>query len=168
MSRGDTLIEVLLGWAVGLAVAGVIYGPIIAISQGAGMEGVLRGVTMTPTYLALSYTIGAMISVPLVVLGFGAAVLAGPHPARHPWRWAIGVALVGAALYALGDALVRGDLLSGAAGLLARPPEPVLVADATIVGVAVFCGTLVYCQRLHRRRPERGGAIGIKPKPPGR
>ncbi|MEM7491480.1 MAG: hypothetical protein AAF390_20375 [Pseudomonadota bacterium] len=156
MNAGDTAIEVLLAWAVGLTIAGLVYGPIIAVSQGAGWAGVLDGITMIPTNLMLSFTIGAMISVPIMALGILLALLAGPRAGERPVFWTLVTAAGGTILFGLGDAVARGDLL-GEGGWPIRPPAPVLIADLTIIALAVSGGALFYCRRLRARLPTMGG-----------
>lgn len=150
MTPGNTVIEVLLAWVVGLTIAGLVYGPIIAVSQGGGWPGALDGLRLTPTYLLLSFTIGAMISIPLMVLGVLAAFLVGPRAAQRPLFWTVVSCAGGTVFYGLGDAVARGDLLASGSWAL-RPPHPVLIADLTIIALAVFGGALFYCRRLRAR-----------------
>jgi len=151
LSNSGTTGEILLAWGVGLAIAGVVYGPIVAASQGDGIGAALSELTMIPLFLLLSFTFGALLSLPLIVLGLVAAILLGPRPARRPVLWALGSAVIGAACYAVGDAVVRGDMWSDSPGFALRPAHPVLVADVTVIALAVFGGALFYCLRLSGR-----------------
>ncbi|KIT14686.1 hypothetical protein [Jannaschia aquimarina] len=150
MSRWAIVGEALLGWVVGLAIAGLVYGPVTEVSQGGGLSGVLQGIALTPLHMLLSYTMGALISLPLIALGVIAALAVGVHAARHPVAVAMATSLVGTVFYGLGDAMARGDLLAGGIASL-RPTNPVILADLTIIAVSVFGGALFYTQRLRRK-----------------
>ncbi|MEM7643403.1 MAG: hypothetical protein AAF366_12850 [Pseudomonadota bacterium] len=156
MNTANTVIEVLLAWAVGLTIAGLVYGPIIAIAQGADVGGILAAIVLTPTNLLLSFTIGAMISTPLMVLGVLAAHFIGVRAAERPLFWTGISTLGGTVFFGLGDAVARGGILGGGSGLI-RPPHPVIIADLTIIALAVFGGSLFYCRRLRARLSAIGG-----------